>query len=426
MEYNYIIALISVLFSALFSGAEIAFVTSNKLKIELDKKNRKITNRILSGFMNKPSDFVSTLLIGNTIALVFFGMSMARILAPVIIKILPEYLLSDFLIMIFQSVISTLIILILAEFTPKVLFRLNPNRILQFFAVPLFAIFYLLFPLQFLFVKTSEFILKFVFKLKLSGEKYLFSHADLNNYIKEYSSEHNESENVLPEIQMFQNAIEFGQTKLRECMVPRNEIVAVEENDDTSELLKKFVNSGHSKILVYSKHIDNIVGYTHSFDIFSTPENIKSIIKPIIYAPETMLAKDVMPLLIQQHKSVAVVVDEFGGTSGMITLEDLIEEIIGEIEDEFDVDEPVERKINDNEFVLSGRLEIDYLNEKYQLDIPENDEYETIAGFIIHQIGRIPAEKEILNIPPLIISVVKASNKRIEQVFIQKSIHNNL
>ncbi len=410
-----IIAIATVVCSAFFSGMEIAFISANKLKIELDKKNRLFSGRLLSIFQKNPSDFVSTMLLGNTITLVIYGIAMSRLLENPIRDILPQSLRSDFMVMTFQTVTSTLLILFVGEFMPKAIFRINPNRVLKFFAFPLFIFYYLLFPVQFIFVEISEFILEYIFRVKLKTEKYQFNHADLDNYVKEFSSSDTETEN-LPEIQMFQNAIDFTYTRVRECMVPRNEIIAIEENDSIEELIKKFVNTGHSKILVYKKHIDNIIGYVHSYDIFSNPSDIKSINKPIIIVPQTMLAKEILPMFIQQHKSVAVVVDEFGGTSGMVTLEDLIEEIIGEINDEFDDVSPAEKQISDHEFILSGRMEIDYLNEKYTLNLPVSDEYETLAGFIIQNLERIPAEKEKIRIPPYDITIIRASNKRIEQI----------
>jgi len=410
-----IIAIATVVCSAFFSGMEIAFISANKLKIELDKKNRLFSGRLLSIFQKNPSDFVSTMLLGNTITLVIYGIAMSRLLENPIRDILPQSLRSDFMVMTFQTVTSTLLILFVGEFMPKAIFRINPNRVLKFFAFPLFIFYYLLFPVQFIFVEISEFILEYIFRVKLKTEKYQFNHADLDNYVKEFSSSDTETEN-LPEIQMFQNAIDFTYTRVRECMVPRNEIIAIEENDSIEELIKKFVNTGHSKILGYKKHIDNIIGYVHSYDIFSNPSDIKSINKPIIIVPQTMLAKEILPMFIQQHKSVAVVVDEFGGTSGMVTLEDLIEEIIGEINDEFDDVSPAEKQISDHEFILSGRMEIDYLNEKYTLNLPVSDEYETLAGFIIQNLERIPAEKEKIRIPPYDITIIRASNKRIEQI----------
>ncbi|HNW69782.1 MAG TPA: hemolysin family protein [Bacteroidales bacterium] len=412
------IAIITMICSAFFSGMEIAFISANKLKIELDKKNRLFSGRLLSGFQKNPSDFVSTMLLGNTVTLVIYGIAMSHLLENPIKNILPESLRTDFTIMIIQTLVSTLLILFVGEFAPKAIFRINPNRVLKFFAFPLFIFYYILFPVQFIFVEISEFILQYIFRVKLKTEKYQFNHSDLDHYVKEFIPSEPTYENQLPEMQMFQNAIDFTHTRVRECMVPRNEIAAIEESDSIAELIKKFVNTGHSKILVYKKHIDNIIGYVHSYDMFSNPQDIKSINKPIIIVPQTMLAKDILPMFIQQHKSVAVVVDEFGGTSGMVTLEDLIEEITGEINDEFDDASAVEKQINEHEYIFSGRLEIDYLNDKYMMNLPTSDEYETLAGYIIHYLERIPAEKEKIHIPPFDITIIKASNKRIEQIHI--------
>jgi len=413
-----IIAIVTMICSAFFSGVEIAFISANKLKIELDKKNRLFSGRLLSGFQKNPSDFVSTLLLGNTVTLVIYGIAMSHLLEDPIQNILPESLRTDFFVMIIQTLISTLLILFVGEFVPKTIFRINPNRVLKIFAFPLFVFYYILFPVQFIFVEISEFVLQYIFRVKLKTEKYQFNHSDLDHYVKEFSPSETTNENQLPEMQMFQNAIDFTHTRVRECMVPRNEIAAIEEGDSIAELIKKIVSTGHSKILVYKKHIDNIIGYAHSYDIFSNPKDIKSINKPIIIVPQTMLAKDILPMFIQQHKSVAVVVDEFGGTSGMVTLEDLIEEITGEINDEFDDASAVEKQINDHEYIFSGRLEIDYLNDKYMMNLPTSDEYETLAGYIIHYLERIPAEKEKIHIPPYDITIIKASNKRIEQIHI--------
>ena len=411
-----ILATSSVILSAFFSGMEIAFVSANKLKIEVDKKNKLFSGMVLSKFGENASGFISTMLLGNTIALVVYGMAMSHLLKPFIIEVLPLNMHSDFIVLIIQTILSTLLILFVAEFAPKVLFRINPNKVLRAFILPLSFFYYLLFPVQYVFVKVSEFILKYIMRAKFDNLKYEFSHADLNHYIKEYSVPDTETDSMAPEIQMFQNAIEFSHTKVRECMIPRNEITAIEESEPTAHLTEKFISSGHSKILVYRQSIDNIVGYVHSFDMFSKPRSIKAIKKPVLIFPESMLAKEVLRMFILQHKSIAVVVDEFGGTSGMVSIEDLIEEITGDISDEFDEPDLLEKQTGDNEFLFSGRLEIDYLNNKYQLDIPEDDEYETLAGFILSHVERIPQPKEKIHIRPFEITILKASHSRIDQV----------
>jgi putative hemolysin len=417
---NYIsIAIVTVIFSAFFSGIEIAFVSANKLKIELDKKNKLFSGKILSTFRNNPSAFISTMLLGNTVALVIYGIAMSHILKPLIVTMFPAIFGSDFLVMALQTIFSTILILFVAEFAPKVLFRINPNKMLRLLILPLSLLYYFLFPIQFVFVKISEFLLKYVFRVKFSHSRYEFNYSDLDHYIREYSVSPTDSEHFNPEIQMFQNAMDFAYIKVRECMIPRNEIAAVEESESMAHLTEKFISSGHSKILVYRQNIDNIVGYVHSFDMFSNPRSIKSIKKPVLIVPESMLAKETLRMFINQHKSIAVVVDEFGGTSGMVALEDLIEEITGEINDEFDEPDLLEKVIREDEYVFSGRLEIDYLNNKYQLNIPAENEYETLAGYIISITERIPEPQEKIMIPPFEITILKASNNRIDQVSIK-------
>jgi len=406
------IAIVTIIFSALFSGMEIAFVCANKLKIELDKKNKLLSGRILAAFSNNSSAFISTMLLGNTISLVIYGIAMSHIIR----ELMPESFKYGFLAMVFQTVISTLLILFIAEFAPKVLFRINPNKMLRIFIFPLFLSYYLLFPIQFIFVKISQFILHYVMRIKFSQSKYEFNLSDLNHYIREYSVPESDTDHFNSEIQMFQKAMDFANTKVRECMVPRNEITAIEETDSISNLTEKFISSGHSKILVFRQSIDNIIGYVHSYDMFSKPRNIKSIKKPVLIVPESMLAKETLRMFINQHKSLAVVVDEFGGTSGLLALEDLIEEITGEINDEFDEPDLMEKMISETEYLFAGRLEIDYLNSKYNLEIPEGEEYETLAGFIIFHLERIPEPGEKLTIHTYEITILKASNTRIDQV----------
>lgn len=411
-----VIIIITLVVSAFFSGMEIAFITSNKLRIELDRKNGLLSGKILVLFSKAPSDFVSTMLLGNSIALVIYGMAMALALDKILLRHFQFLEEGSFILLTVQTIISTLIILVVAEFVPKALFRINPNRVLKFFSVPLFLVYYLLFPVQYVFVLFAELLLKYVFRVRFADEKYTFTRIDLDHYIKDYTRSEEEAEDLAVEIQMIQNTMEFRNVKVRECMVPRNEIAAVEENDSVAELSEKFIKTGHSKILVYKENIDTIIGYVHSFDMFSRPENIKSVVKNSIIIPETMHAHDLLRRFIQEHKSVAVVVDEFGGTSGIITTEDLIEEIIGEIEDEFDTGHLIEKKNNDKEYILSARHEIDYLNNRYHLSLPESDDYETLAGMILHYHESIPAKQEKIRIGHLEITILQASNTRIELI----------
>ena len=410
------VVITSLIFSAFFSGLEIAFVSSNKLKIELDKNRGLLSAKILSVFVKHPSRLLGALLLGNNIALVIYGMAMAVILEPVIFNLLPNQYTSEFVVLIIQTIIATIIILITAEFIPKALFRINPNMILNIFAIPI-KIYYLVFyPFIHFNVWISELILKSILRQKLTSHDYTFSPIDLDNYLKEFSLDNREEGEVKQEIQMLQNAIDFRNIKLRECMVPRTDITALEQDDSIENLKSNFIESGHSKILIYKKSLDNIIGFVHSSDMFKNPVNIKATTHSIPIVPETMLANNVLKMFIKEHKSIALVVDEFGGTSGVVTMEDIIEEIFGEIEDEYDVEELKEKRINENEFLFSARLEIDFLNEKYNLDLPESDEYETLGGLIINIHESIPEINEVIIQEPFKFIITEASEVRIEQV----------
>ncbi len=413
---SWIIVFVTLIFSALFSGLEIAFVSSNKLQIELDKNKGMFSAKILSSFVNNPSGILGALLLGNNISLVIYGIAMANILEPVIAKILTPQYSSEFLILIIQTIVSTILILIAAEFIPKALFRINPNAILRRFAIPIKIFYWLLYPFIFLLVNFAEFILKKIFRLNFSGASGAFSSVDFDNYLNEITEISKEEHDVKQEIQMLQNAIEFKSIKLRECMVPRTEITAQEEATHIEELKNSFIESGHSKILIYRENIDNIIGFVHSSDMFKNPGAIKDIIHELPIVPETMLANNVLTMFIKEHKSIAVVVDEFGGTSGVVTLEDVIEEIFGEIEDEYDTEDLTEKKINENDYLFSARLEIDYINEKYELDLPESDNYETLGGLIIDLHESIPLVNDEISYEQFRFIIKQASESRIEQV----------
>lgn len=422
---SWTIILLTLLFSAFFSGMEIAFVSANKLRIELQNKKGLLSAKILSNFVKHPSRFIGAMLVGNNIALVIYGIVMARILEPVIRIIFT----SEINVFIIQTVLATLLILVTAEFIPKTLFRINPNRTLNFFAIPVWIIYYLLYPLVYVIIGISELTLKKIFKVEFSDEKPVFGRIDLDNIIKESTSSINRNEEVDTEIQIFRNALDFSNVKLRECMVPRTEIVALEINESIDVLKQNFVNTGLTKILIYRGDIDHIIGYTHSYELFKQPQSIKSILLPISMVPETMPAKELLKILIKQRKSVAVVVDEFGGTSGIVTIEDVMEEIFGEIMDEHDVVTLLEKQINDREYLLSGRLEIDYLNEKYKLNLPESEEYETLSGLIIYYHESIPELNEQIKVKTgsrdpaftgkvndFLFTITDVSKTRIEQV----------
>ena len=413
---NWTIVLITLLLSAFFSGIEIAFVSSNRLKIEVDKSRGLFSATILSMLAQKPSKFIGTLLLGNNIALVIYGIAMANILEPWLINLLPSFMAGEAWVLFIQTIIATILILITAEFIPKILFRIRPNKVLNIFSLPIYLFYLLLYPLVYTIIGFSEMILQKFFRVKFNQKIYSFSPIDLGEYVKEFTNGEHEESDIKQDMQIFQNAIDFRNVKLRECMIPRTEIFAVEKNDSLTELSKLFIQTGHSKILVYRDNIDNIIGYTHSFDMFKKPGNIDAILKSIIIVPETMMANKVLSMMIDEQKSVAVVVDEFGGTSGMITMEDIIEEIFGEIEDEHDIEELVEKKIDNTTFMFAGRLEIDYLNEKYNLNILEAEEYETLAGFIIHHYESIPQEGDVINIDQFSFRILQAEGNKIDLV----------
>jgi len=417
MSTTILIILITIIFSGFFSGIEIAFVSSSRLIQELDMRKKLMPARIMSTFYKNPSRFIGALLLGNNIALVVYGIFMAKLLEPWLLGILPENYRTEFIILLIQTIISTLIILVTAEFLPKIFFRINPNFILKVFAVPVWFFYILFYPLVLLYIGIAELLLKNVFKIKLSQTGYKFSSIDLEEFVKEYSPDEVKTEDEInQEIQMIQNAMEFKNVKLRECMVPRTEIKAIEIQAPISHLIEMFSSTGHSKIMVYKENIDKLVGYAHVYDMFSKPKEIKEVVRQVDVYPETMPAPEVLNIFIKNHKSIGVVLDEFGGTAGIVTMEDIIEEIFGEIEDEYDTEETIEKQIGENEYIFSTRLEIDYLNDKYKLDIPISDEYETLAGFIIHHHESIPARMEEISIPPFHFTILKSSKNRLEEV----------
>ena len=413
---NYLIIALTLASSAFFSGMEIAFVSSNKLRIELEKGKGLLSARLVSGFIHHPSRFIGAMLVGNNISLVIYGIAAAAILEPVLINILPASLASEGIILIFQTIISTLLILITAEFFPKILFRLNPNGLLNFFAVPVYFIYLILYPFMYFFLGLSEIILRYIFGMKTGTVRYQFTAIDFDEYIRDFYNPAAAQVDEAPEMQMIQNVRDFHSTKVRECMVPRNEIIAVEDNISIEELHDLFIETQHSKIPVYKESIDNLTGYVHLYDLFAKPAEINTVVKPVIIVPETISASNVLNMMISQRKSVAVVVDEFGGTAGMVTVEDLIEEIFGEIEDEFDVEELQVRQLSESEFILSGRLEIDYLNQEYSLNLPQSDEYETLAGLILSHNQSIPEIKEQIQIDRFTFTILEASGSRIDKV----------
>ncbi len=417
MTPSMIYIFITLLFSAFFSGLEIAFLSSNKLRIELDKKQGKLSARILSYFLKKPGEFIVTMLIGNNIALVIYGILMASLLNP----FLNRYISSEFWNLTLQTLISTLIILFLAEYLPKSLFRNNPNLFINLLSIPVLLLYILFYPIIRFSVLLSHGILKILFPRQHFTSERLrnFGRVDLDHLVS--SAEPDEDLDSENEIRLFQNALDFSGVRLRDCMIPRTEIVAIDKEASLEEASTRFIESGYSKILVYEKNIDQIVGYISSKDLFKNPPDLKSIIASPVFVPETMPANKLLKKLLQQHKSIAVVVDEFGGTAGLITIEDILEEIFGEIEDEHDTPDMIEKQTGINEFIFSGRLEVEYLNKKYELGIPESEDYETLAGFILYHLQNLPKPNEIVQIDPFRIQVLKMNNTRIDLIQLTKT-----
>jgi CBS domain containing-hemolysin-like protein len=407
-----IIIIIAIIASAFFSGLEIAFITANKFRIELEKKQGNFSARILSYFSNSPSRYLGTMLLGNNIALVIFSIYMDEALHPLFHRFTNSHVLILFL----SALISTLLILVTAEYLPKNLFRINPNATLKLFAFPLTIVFGVLYPIVVITVGLSEFILQKIFRAKIEKKNTVFTMIDLDNYLREGTSAKETKEEIDHEIQIFKNALDFKSVKARECMVPRTEIVAMDVEDSIVNLQQKFISTRLSKILIYHDNIDNIIGYVYSKELFKRPSEIKNILLPVSVVPESIAASEVLTIFIQQHKSIAVVVDEFGGTSGMLTIEDVMEEIFGEIEDEHDKEELTERKISDTEYVFSARFESDYLNHKYNLNLPIEGDFETLGGLIMHYHESIPVKNEQIRIGKFLFTVLVASNTKIDTV----------
>lgn len=417
METALLIIIFSLILSAFFSGMEIAFVSANRLKIELDKNKNKISGKILSWFNEREANFITMLLLGNNVAIVLYGIYMESFISPKLNDILPAFLSGSIIILLLNTIISTLIILIFAEFIPKATFRLNSNKIIEIFSIPLVVLYFLLLPFIYTFIKISEIILRYIFRTEISTKKYVFTITDLDHYIQEFHDENNEeSEEINDDLQILKNAIDFRSTKIRECMVPRTEIAAIDKNDSIENLITLFHQTGHSKILVYDEGIDNIIGYVHAFDLIKKPKSIVRILRDVVLIPETLAANEMLQKMINEKNNIAVVLDEFGGTSGILTLEDLMEEIFGEIEDEFDKDQLIEKKIDENTYIFSARIEIDYINEVYQLGLEDSDEYETLGGYIITYHESIPPKGAIFEIGNFTFEILQAGLTKIDLV----------
>ena len=403
-----IIILTTLVLSAFFSGFEIAYVSSNKVHVEILKKQEGVIANVLTKLTRKPSKLLATMLVGNNVALVVYGFEMGKVMTV----LLPPFFQN----ILWHTIISTLIILITAEFMPKVFFQIYANQLLKVFAIPAYFFYLLFYPFSSFVRWITDFVLRVFIKTKGDYVPLSFSKVELVDYISEQMENAPKKEEVDSEVQMFQNALEFSGVKAREIMIPRTEIVAVELNESIENLIATFVSSGFSKILIYNENIDDILGYVHSFDMFKKPKTIKEVLIPIVNIPETIQINEVLNILTRKRKSMAVVLDEYGGTSGIVTLEDIVEELFGEIEDEHDKDKFIEEQISDTEYLFSARLEVEYLNETYHLNIPESEEYETLGGFIVLHNEGIPTQGEVIEIPPFTFTIEACSQTKIETV----------
>jgi putative hemolysin len=413
MEISIII--VCLVLSAFFSGMEIAFISSNKIYLEIEKKQNSFISNLLTKLTEKPSNFIASMLIGNTIALVVYGFLMGELLMRWLVFF--EFNLSALAMLTIQTLISTTVVLITAEFLPKVFFQIYANTLIKVFVVPAYAFHWLFYYVSSFFIWVSDFVLKQFFKTDGDQVPLYFSKAELGNYITEQMNSAEDNEEMDSEIQIFQNALDFSGVKARDVMCPRTEIVAIDMFDSVADLKELFIETGYSKIVIYQNSLDDIIGYVHSFELFKKPKSIKSIVIPVEFVPETIYIKDAMKLLTKKRKSVAVVLDEYGGTSGIITIEDIVEELFGEIEDEHDSDEELtEKELEEGVYLFSARLDVEYLNQTYKLSIPESDSYGTLGGFIVDFTKEIPQKGDVIPIGIYHFIIEEATNKKIEMV----------
>jgi len=409
---SYSIILLSLVFCAFSSAMEIAFLSSNRLRIELERNKGTINSKVIDLFYRKDAFFIALLLLGNNVALVLFGICSAEILSPVIRG---WGIHSEFLILMIQTMLSTLLVLSVAEFLPKALVQLNPNGFLRLATLPMLIVYIVLYLPTQLIMLISSFFLRL---LKTSGESNskIFTKVDLEHFVHDLSNRLNEEEDFGKEMQILRNALDFSNIKARDCMVPRPEVIAIDVEEEIDHLRKQFIETGLSKILVYRESIDNIIGYVHSFEMFKKPASIKQILLPIAFVPSAIAGKELLELFSKQSGNIAVVVDEYGGTAGVVTIEDVMEEIFGEIEDEHDAEDLLEEQTGENEYRFSARMEIDYLNEKYHLKLPESVDYDTLGGLIIHELESIPESGDSLNLGEQMLVIEEVTDRRIEVV----------
>lgn len=416
MSTAYIIIIITLILSAFFSGMEIAFVSSNKLKIFLDKEQGSLTNNIVSKFTDNPSNFIISMLIGNNVALVIYGIYMADLLEPVIAR----YIISiPFFVLLIQVILSSVLVLLVAEFLPKVIFSLFPNRLLKLFALPAIVCIKLLYPFSMFIKIISNFLIKLTFPQSAIDEKTVFNRVDLDQYLEEHNEIAKQStKGIDTEVEILQNALDFSNIKVRDCMIPRTDIIGISIDDSIDKLRKKFIQTGHSKILVYKEDLDNVIAYVHSYELFKRPKEIRDILLPISLIPESVLAQDALDKLIKDRRSVALIVDEYGGTSGLVCVEDIIEELVGEIEDEHDEVSFSGRQIAPNKYHLLGKHKLEELNKQYGFNFIDSEEYDTLSGFITSKIGRIPKNQELITLSTYEFKILKISDNFIEEVIL--------
>jgi CBS domain containing-hemolysin-like protein len=421
MYIDYIIVIISLLFSAFFEGMEIAYVSSNKISIEIEKKKTNISSKILSKLTSNPSKFIVSMLIGTNLALVVYGYFMGDILIGIFKQFskfnfpLLEVLLNDFNLL-SQTIISTIVILMTAQFLPKVFFQIYSFKFLKFFSIPAYFFYLCFYYISDFVLWITNLILKFFFKTQGDKVQLSISKDDLGNYIDEQIDASSEDQPIDNEVQIFQNALDFSDSKARDIMVPRIELYSLEIHDYVSKLREIFVSTGFTKILIYKNTIDDIIGYVHAHDLFKNPKTIKSMLLPVEFVPESILIKDLLSILTKKRKSIAIILDEYGGTSGMITVEDIVEELFGEIDDEFDVSDLIEIQLEADNYNFSARLEVDYLNEQYNLDLPESEDYGTLGGLIVHYTEEIPKLGEEVIIEKYLFKIIDVSDTKINTV----------
>ncbi|MDX5324791.1 MAG: hemolysin family protein [Bacteroidota bacterium] len=407
----WLIILLTLTFSAFFSGMEIAFLSANRMHIELESKKGTFPFRILSYLSRNPGRFIAAMLVGNNVALVIYGLFMPDIVEPYL-----QWAGNKYLILLLTTLVGTLVILFVAEFIPKAIFNTRANELIKIFALPASLFYAIFYPIVGFVTFLSNLVIRGIFKAEMPRDQPVFGKIDLDNYIAEQTSRASSEEDVDPEIEIFQNALEFAETKVREFMIPRTEIMAVPVDEPIEKLKERFIEHGYSKILIYEENIDHIIGYVHAYELFKRPADIRSILRPLLFIPESMNANEVLNHLIRDKRSIAVIIDEFGGTSGLVTLEDVVEEIFGEIDDEHDTEDHVEQVLSESEFVFSGRLEIDYLNSKYDLELPESDNYSTLGGLIFERTETIPEKGTRIRVEDYVLVIKKVSSNRIEEV----------